>query len=253
MRFVCPSCQTEYEIPDDKAQNSAKVRCSVCGFIWKFAPPENQEKDETPVSIDPYADVRDDFPSFAPLGGNKKDDEITPPDSFFESPVHVREEDDTPRRNARRALNLIFSSFVMVAAAFALKFFYQKPVVPVGFENVSYNFVEEDYKRFLAVEGALVSKTPHAVKIPTVWARFFGKGNIALTEQEIAVDLPVLMPQSTQKFALKIERPPSSAVKAELVLKNIVVQKDEIPAAVIPAKANPTGTTESRPASAPAE
>ena len=253
MRFVCPSCQTEYEIPDDKAQNYAKVRCSGCGFIWKFTPPETDQNDapaDENASFDPYADLDEEIPSFAPLEQKREDAPI--PDSFFESPVHVQDGGDAVRRNIRKAVNLIFLSIALVAAAFVIKIANKKPPVPVGFENVTYKFAEEDYKRFLIVEGTFVSKTPEAVKIPTVYARFFNKGNVVLTEQKIAVDLPVLTPHGTQKFALKIERPPSSAVKAELVLKEIAVQKNDAVPAVIPAKPVPTGTTESRPKSAPA-
>jgi len=43
MRLSCPSCQTEYEVPDAALTGrTRRLRCAHCGNQWQYSPPQEQ-------------------------------------------------------------------------------------------------------------------------------------------------------------------------------------------------------------------
>lgn len=53
MRIACPSCATEYDVPDDRLRPHRMVRCARCGGEWvpvrNLPAPEMAEDDVAPL------------------------------------------------------------------------------------------------------------------------------------------------------------------------------------------------------------
>ena len=255
MRFTCPSCQTVYDVPDGKIQNAPKMRCKICNHVWKITPhfEENPPETEKTESVDPFAGDIDenDFSRFVPKREEPEEDPPAALDDFLETPFF--EKTHAKNQKIRAALCFLLLGLGLFAAGIAIKAFNSNPPPPVGFENVSYHFAEEDYKRFLVLSGKLVNKTDQPASVALFFVRFFNKSNINLANQKIPVVLPVLPPEGTQPFTLRIERPPSSAERIELILKDVSLLPSEQSAAVTQTTANPTEKPAFPPASEPAE
>lgn len=274
MRFICPSCETEYDIPDGKVRNALKLRCNVCGCVSKIpVAVQNEESEQEDVSpetqtnsVDPYIEdfIEGDFSAFIPVKKQKEDFEPPLPNDFFAPPEDAFPFQDNAKRNMRTALMLLACSIVLLFVSALVKIYGKAPPPPVGFENVTYYFTEEDYKRFLIITGTLVNKTKENVSVPAFSVRFFNKTNVMLAKQKIPTVLPLITPESALPFSLRIERPPSSAEKVELSPQNIsVAPADKVQTAkaeketkntdsdkkATPSKANPSAKPESRPTS----
>lgn len=53
MIVQCPSCSTKYNLPDDKAKEGAKVRCSVCKHVFPLIGPTDLEAPAEPPIPEP--------------------------------------------------------------------------------------------------------------------------------------------------------------------------------------------------------
>lgn len=53
MIVQCPSCSTKYNLPDDKAKEGAKVRCSVCKHVFPLIGPADLEAPAEPPVPEP--------------------------------------------------------------------------------------------------------------------------------------------------------------------------------------------------------
>ena len=51
MIVTCPNCQTRYNLHDDKARPGAKLRCTVCGFV--FSLPDGSGKPDLGAGVSP--------------------------------------------------------------------------------------------------------------------------------------------------------------------------------------------------------
>jgi len=266
MRFECPNCSTVYDVPDDKVGRTAKLKCSVCGDIWKIAVPKQSEdvvspEEEFAKAVDsfeaapfegenPFAQdvsAEEDVPSeeeipdedAAPEEEDVSPDEgatsgysqfVPPPPE--EEPVNIEDLnaffDYAPNMEAaraaerkRRTVLLGATGVFLFFAAIVLMLFAPEKDLPASFENVRYFFSEEEYKHFLNVEGAIVNKASVPAVVGGFSVRFFNKSGVNIANQTMQAVLPVLKPAEPVPFALKIERPPSTAQKIELVLKKV--------------------------------
>jgi len=51
MRLICPSCQTDYDVPDAALTGrSRKLRCATCGTLWEAGPIGGVETVPVPVA-----------------------------------------------------------------------------------------------------------------------------------------------------------------------------------------------------------
>ena len=273
MRFECPNCSTVYDVPDDKVGRTAKLKCSVCGNIWKITLPSQPDdvlagqeafskavdsfEEDSPFENDaPFEEngsVEEKLPSQeenpseaeAEVGETEPEDDtpakeeapadysqFVPPPPEPEDPVNIDDLnaffDYAPdakavraAENKRKAALLAAAGVFLFFAAIVLMIFAPEKDLPVSFENVRYFFSEEDYKHFLNVEGAVVNKATVTAEVGEFSVRFFNKSGINIANQTMPSVLPALPPAKPVPFALKIERPPATAQKIELILKEV--------------------------------
>lgn len=221
MRFKCPNCETVYDVPENKLVRSAKLRCSVCGCVWKMTetPQEDFHEPET-ESFDPYADeIEGDFSRFIPKPPAEEETNEQVLNSFLETPFIDTEQQK--RKNKRSAVVFFALGTLLLFVSIVLMGTHQTPKPSVSFENVRYFFEEKEFKRFLTMEGALINKTEQFVLVPEFDVRFFNKTGVNIANQKIPTRLEPLKPLEPAKFSFQIERPPATAESVELVLKQI--------------------------------
>ncbi len=127
---------------------------------------------------------------------------------------------------------LYFLSIACLFGAIYLLFFHKTPSVPLTFHAVSYEFIEQDYRRYLIMHAALHNESDQFAKLDTFKIKFFDSRDRNILDMEVASPLRVLPAGKTGTFDLRVERPPANASKVELVLE--AVQLSETPFAVLP-------------------
>lgn len=127
---------------------------------------------------------------------------------------------------------LYFLSIICLFGAIYLLFFHKTPSVPLTFQAVSYEFIEQDYRRYLIMHAALHNESDKFAKLDTFKIKFFDSRERNILDMEVASPLRVLPAGKTGTFDLRVERPPANASKVELVLE--AVQLSETPFPVPP-------------------
>ncbi len=226
MIVACPSCETKFNVPDDKYAPGRKARCSSCGHV--FALPE---LDAIPDIADltapqappvaPSAPVAAEPPAAEPAAaeGNypfeEPDDVVLPPSGASSRPAKIK----------RLALAIAVVCLAVLLGYGGYKVFssFRKPVAPVGptageiaqqelvknlaLENVRQYIVNNNEKagRMVVVEGRVVNnfKTPKEwIKLEVTLYDDKGKA-LASREQYCGVSLSLFQLQILSKKELE--------------------------------------------------
>lgn len=131
---------------------------------------------------------------------------------------------------------LYFLSIACLFGAIYLFFFHKTPSVPLTFHAVSYEFIEQDYTRYLIMHAALHNESGKFAKLDTFKIKFFDSRERNILDMEIASPLRVLPAGKTGTFDLRVERPPANAAKVKLVLDTVELSETPFP---VPAKEIP--------------
>lgn len=258
MQITCPHCSTVYEVPDAKMTSRQKLRCSACKTVWTFDPfsgtgkagAEKQDPAERfPMLKDElkeYADFRFeneeeagfDFNSLSePLENGDLPEDFKIPE-FKEpfAPVGL------PDKNGWEewSKTLFILTLACIGAAIWLFFFHPIRKIPLAFHSVSYEFIEQNYKKFLTIKASLRNDSDKFAYPRKFKVVFYSPNGRQLADRTVESPLSVLAAGQTGELEIRLERPPAQASKAELILDETdFADAADLPASV-PEKA-PTG------------
>lgn len=259
MLYTCPKCHTVYDVPAEKARTVSKMKCAVCGNVWRIT----EEADDVENNREPFEPALPDVSSsFAeetvqrePLSSEGEEltyveDEYPAQEAYSEeapaypdetydfhasydeplpNPDFIKNPFDTVLNEAAKekppsyfswVKPLYFLSVLFIFMTVYLFFFYMPSKVPLTFKNISYDFQEKDFRPYLTVHATLFNESEKDAKFDAFKVRFIDSSGRPIIDTDVPVT-GFLPAKEIGVFDATIERPPANAVKVQLMLEKI--------------------------------
>lgn len=217
--LTCPSCETRYELPEERlGEAGAKVRCHLCGHLWRARQEELAEAPEKTVS---------DSPGKSPAKGGESAREMR--ERFKAGPS------ESGTRRASRLILALLAALAALAAAFwfareelatrfpALAPLYQTLGVELsqpgdglvisGVRSIS-RF--EDSARVLIVEGQVANQAETSVSLPDLQFRLLSASGRELRRWVERLPQASLAPGQRVVFSSRLENAPTEDSSIEV-------------------------------------
>ena len=216
MFFICPKCNTVYDVPAEQVDTARQLRCAMCGHLWEPAAETEdaeEEKNETEHSFPTDGDEADDLPVFPDADADPfaNESDLTAFKPIFQTP----EEQPAEKRWLRP---LYFSSMVFIAIGIYAFFFHLPNKTPLEFRSLSPEYVEKDYQTTLILNAVVQNRSAVNVNGQGFQVFYYDKNGKEVTQADFPVR-QTFKANAATPVKLEVGRPPAQAERATLQIK----------------------------------